>query len=139
MEFRLLVATENSEFGKTLRELTEAARAMLPIQLEVLHASSLDQVRERLVTWRPDALMLDWNPAQANMMGALADLLADHADLRVMILLPDSAREYREAVWRAGACACIPRDRADPEWLQAVLCVMNRARDREARIRSGVR
>lgn len=139
MEFRLLVATENSEFGKTLRELTEAARAMLPIQLEVLHASSLDQVRERLVMWHPDALMLDWNPAQANMMRTLTGLLAEHPGLRVMVLLPDSAQEYREAVWSAGACACIPRDRTDPEWLQAVLCVMNRARDREARIRSGVR
>ncbi len=138
MEFRLLVATESHEFGKTLRELTDAARAMLPIQPEIMHVSSLEQVRERLVTWHPDALMLDWNPARANMMGALTGLLAEHPNLRVLVLLPDSAREYREAVWSAGACACIPRDRADPEWLQAVLCVMNRARDREARIRSGV-
>lgn len=138
MVFKLLVATEDSEFGKTLRELTDAACALLPVRVDALHASSLGQVRELLATWRPDALMLDWNAAHAGMIGALASMLVEHPGLRVMVLLPDSAREYREAVWNVGACACIPRDRADPEWLQAVLCVMNRARDREARIRSGV-
>ncbi len=136
--FRILVAAGNAEFRNTLRELTDTALDLLPIGVEVEETSSLDQTRERLVAWSPDALVLDWSLVPADVPGALRSLQIEHPDLRVLVLLPGSGLEYRAAAWSAGACACVPRDRVDPEWLQAMLCVMNRAKEREARIRSRV-
>jgi DNA-binding NarL/FixJ family response regulator len=72
------------------------------------------------------------------MVETLRSLQTEFPDLRVLVLLPGEGREYRAAAWRAGACACVPRDRIDPEWLQAMLCVMSRAKEREMRIRRQV-
>ncbi len=138
MTFRVLVAAGNTEFRTTLHELTDTALDLLPIGIEVEETSSLAQTRERLVAWSPDALVLDWSLVSADVPGTLRSLQIEHPDLRVLLLLPGAGREYRAAAWSAGACACVPRDRVDPEWLQAMLCVMNRAKEREARIRSRV-
>lgn len=138
MVFRVLIAAGNPEFRQSLRELTDTTRTLLPIGPEVEEASSLAHARERLATWNPDALLLDWHLIPTDMPATLRGLLAEHPDLRVLVLLPEAGREYRTAAWSAGACACVPRDRVDPEWLQAMLCIMNRAKEREARIRSWV-
>ncbi len=138
MAFRVLLATGNPDFLQTLRELADATRVLLPIGVEVEEASSLASTRERLTTWSPDALLLDWHLVPADTPEALRRLLAEHPELRVLVLLPGTGREYRAAAWTAGACACVPRDRIDPEWLQAMLCLMNRAKEREARLRSRV-
>jgi CheY-like chemotaxis protein len=138
MGFRILVAAGNTEFRKTLRELTDATRLLLPIGLEVEEVASIAEARERLVTWSPDALMLDWHLVPTSTLETVRSLVAEHPDLRVLVLIPDVRREYREAAWAVGACACVPRDRIDPEWLQAMVCVMNRAKEREARIKARV-
>ena len=91
-----------------------------------------------LVALTPDALMADWSLVPGQTLAAIKALVAEQPELRVLLLLPDVRREYREAAWGAGACACVPRDRIDPEWLQAMLCVMNRAKEREARLRQRV-
>jgi DNA-binding NarL/FixJ family response regulator len=137
MAFRILIAAGNPDYLKSLRELADAARAFLPIRLEVIEACSIDETRQRLADAAPDALMADWSLVPENTLGAVRALLAEQPDLRVLLLLPDVRREYREAAWGVGACACVPRDRIDPEWLQAMLCVMNRAKEREARLRRG--
>ncbi len=137
MAFRILIAAGNPDYLASLRELTDAARAFLPIGLEVVEAGTIDETRARLADSAPDALMADWSLVPLNAWNAIRALVAEHPDLRVLLLLPDVGREYREAAWGAGACACVPRDRVDPEWLQAMLCVMNRAKEREARIRRG--
>ncbi|MDR7418601.1 MAG: hypothetical protein QN178_06795 [Armatimonadota bacterium] len=138
MAFRILIAAGNPDYLASLRELTEAARAFLPINLEVVEARTLDETRRRLADSAPDALMADWSLVPEQTLAAVRALVAEQPELRVLLLLPDVRREYREAAWSAGACACVPRDRIDPEWLQAMLCVMNRAKEREARLRQRV-
>lgn len=134
VSFRLLLASENPGFMETLRELADSARALMPVGLEIRTSSPDVSLGEEIASWGPDALMLDWSPVDTGVMEELRSVLAGNPGLRVLVLLPGSGREYREAVWGAGACACIPRDRADPEWLQAVLCVMNRAKQREEQV-----
>ncbi|MDR7484018.1 MAG: hypothetical protein QN187_01670 [Armatimonadota bacterium] len=138
MAFRVLVAAGDSGFCSALRDLVEATRTLLPIPIEVEDAATLAQVRDRLAAWSPDVLLLDWHLVPSGLPGALQGLSAEHPDLRLLVLLPESRRQYRAAAWQAGACACVPRDRIDPEWLQAILCVMHRAKEREARIRRQV-
>jgi DNA-binding NarL/FixJ family response regulator len=138
MAFRVLIATGNPDFRQTLRELTDTTCSLLPIGIEIEETSSLAHARERLAIWNPDALLLDWHLIPTDVPETLRGMLAEHPDLRVLVLLPGSGREYRLAAWSAGACACVPRDRIDPEWLQAMLCVMNRAKEREVRIRGRV-
>lgn len=138
MALRVLVAAGNDGFRVALGELAEAARDLLPTRIEVEQASTLEGARERLAAWTPDVLLLDWYLVSTGVLAALQDLTAVHPGLRTLVLLPDSGREYREAAWNAGACACVPRDRIDPEWLQAILCAMNRAKEREERIRRHV-
>lgn len=129
------MAAGHEEFRRTLRELVDAARRLLPIEIEVAEASSVAQTHQQIAAWRPDALLLDWSLAPSGMLEVVGDILAGDPMLRLLVLLPETGIEYREAVWRAGACACLPRHRADAEWLQAMLCVMHRARQREARLR----
>ncbi len=135
---RVLVAAGDERFRGALGELAEASRSLLPTQIEVEQVSSLEAVRERLGARAPDVLILDWYLAAADVLTAIQELAQEYPGLRTLVLLPDSGREYREAAWNAGACACVPRDRIDPEWLQAILCVMNRAKEREEKIRRQV-
>jgi hypothetical protein len=53
----------------------------------------------------------------------------------VVVLLPESPRQYRQLVWEAGACNGIPKEFIDQEWLSTVLCIMHRAMEREAKYR----
>ena len=138
MAFRILIAAGNPEYRTSLRELADATRGFLPIGLEVEEAASIAETQERLRTWSPDALMVDWSLVPEGVLGAIRSVVAEHPELRILLLLPDVRHEYREAAWAVGACACVPRERIDPEWLQAILCVMNRAKEREMRIRSQV-
>jgi len=132
--FRILLAAGHDEYRRSLRELIDAARTLLPVPLEVDEATSVASARQRLEAAATDAMLVDWSLAGADTLDAVRGLLADHPDLRVLVLIPDVRRQYREAAWNVGACACVPRERIDPEWLQAMLCVMNRAKEREARI-----
>ncbi|MDR7522903.1 MAG: hypothetical protein QN168_10600 [Armatimonadota bacterium] len=138
MAFRVLVAAADPGFRSALRDLAEATRALLPVPIEVEDAATLAQARDRLAAWSPDVLLLDWHLVPSGLLGALEGLAVEHPGLRLLVLLPESSREYRAAAWQAGACACVPRDRIDPEWLQAILCVMHRAKEREAQIRRQV-
>jgi hypothetical protein len=52
--------------------------------------------------------------------------------MRIVALLPESYRQYRQRVWEAGACSSIPQEHMDQEWLSSILCVMKRAMQREA-------
>jgi DNA-binding NarL/FixJ family response regulator len=137
MPFRVVIAAGDTEFRRTLLEVTESARAMLPLHTAVEEAATVDEICDRLVTG-PDALLLDWDSLPAASVAWLQRIIREYPELRVLLLLPGVGREYRETAWRLGACACVPRDRIDPEWLQAILCVMSRAKAREARIRARV-
>jgi DNA-binding NarL/FixJ family response regulator len=138
MAFRILLAAGNADYLKSLNELTTVACGLLPMRIEVEETTSVAGLRQRLAAGAPDALVVDWSLAPADLLATVGSLTAKQPEMRVLLLIPDVGLEYREAAWGVGVCACVPRDRIDPEWLQAMLCVMNRAKEREARIRSRV-
>lgn len=138
MAFRLLVAERNAEFLQTLEELTGAVRGALPIDLEVREVVSAHDTSAVLREWRPDALLLDWNIAAEQTVPFLGELQVQLPGIRIMVMLPETAGEYRRAVWAAGACAGIPRDRLDAECLATALCIMQRAKLRETALRNRV-
>lgn len=139
MELRLLVAEGDPEFRKTLRELGDTARGYLPIEVEIGETGSEAATQERVAAWRPDAVLLDWNIAGEATPAFIGALQTVHPEVRVLVLLPGSLPEYRRAVWEAGGCAGIPRDRVEAEWLATALCIMRRAMQREERLRTRVR
>lgn len=138
MGFSLLLAECDPEFRVVLRELTRAVQDLLPIDLAVNEAGSLDETQERIRTGKPDAVLLDWNVARETTPGFVAELQVSSPGIRVMVMLPGYASAYRRAVWDAGACASIPRDRLEAEWLATAVCIMQRAKMREANLRQRI-
>ncbi|MDR7554614.1 MAG: hypothetical protein QN157_03315 [Armatimonadota bacterium] len=129
--FRLLIAEPHPELQQTVAEVVAAARSLLPLDLEVADAATPAEVRARVATWRPHAVLLDWDIA-VDATPRFVDEMCHHTpDLRVLVLLPASESQYRAAVWDAGACAGIPRDRMDGEWLATAVCLVRRAMERE--------
>ncbi len=139
MAFFLLVAECDADFRETLREMTGAVRAALPIDLEVQEATSASETRVTLQERRPDALLLDWNVTAEGTVPFVQELQGLAPGIRIMVMLPEAAGEYRRAVWAAGACAGMPRDRLDAECLATAICIMQRAKMRETALRSRVR
>ena len=78
-------------------------------------------------------ILLDWDLVQSDTPKLVKDILAANPQLRVVVLLPQSSRQYRQLVWDAGACNGIPKEYMDQEWLSTVLCIMHRAMQREAK------
>jgi DNA-binding NarL/FixJ family response regulator len=139
MAFLLLVAERDAEFRRTLGEMMEALQAILPIDLEVREAVSAQQTRALLKDWSPDALLLAWNVAGDGTVPFLHELRGLAPSIRIMVMPPEAAREYRGAVWAAGACAGVPRDRIDAECLATAVCIMQRAKLREEALRAQVK
>lgn len=136
MTFRLLIAEPHAEFRKTLLQVADAARSVLPLALEVAEADSATEAWQGLARWRPDAVLLGWDIAGDATPVFIRKLQKRWPGIRVLALVPDTLPEYRKTLWAAGACAGIPRDRVDGEWLAAAVCIMRRALDREAVLRA---
>lgn len=136
MSFLLVVAEGDAEFRKTVGEMTGAVRAALPFAIEVREGASAPEIRALLAEWHPDALLLDWNVAAEGTVPFLRQLQGMAPGVRILVMLPEASGEYRRAVWDAGACAGVPRDRLDAECLAAAVCIMQRAKLREAALRS---
>lgn len=134
MAFRLLIAEPHVEFRQTVREVVEAARRLLPVELEVVEASTPAETQARLAAGQPHALLLDWDIAAEATPLFLGEMQRTTPDLRVLVMLPGGSAQYRAAIWTAGACAGIPRDRMDGEWLATAICIMRRAMERETRL-----
>ena len=48
--------------------------------------------------------------------------------------MPLDLRQYRACLWEAGACVGLPKEHLDQEWLLSLLCLINRAMEREERL-----
>ncbi|MBI4277967.1 MAG: hypothetical protein HY660_05875 [Armatimonadetes bacterium] len=138
MAFHLLLAEKDAEFRRTLVELVQAVRVRLPVALDCDVTSSPEETREQVARRQPDALLLDWHIAAEGTPEFIRDLQALDPGIRILVLLPGDARQYRLAVWAAGACAGIPRERVEAEWLTTAVCIMQRAMQREANLRARV-
>lgn len=138
MTIRLLFAADDQATLELFDRLLEATRPLLAFDVEAQHVSSRATLCERAKAGVNDVVLLDWGIAEASTPMLIEEIFRCDADLFVVALLPQSLIQYRTAVWTVGACALIPREHIDPEWLAGVLGVVNRSMLREARLHAEV-
>ena len=134
MRIRLLVASTDPECHTLVRSMLNEALCLIPqdVMTHVVH--SRQELEERLALEQDDIVFLDWSIAGPETPGLVRALLKQHPRLRIVALLPLHLRQYRQAVWEAGACNGMPREHMDQEWLSSMLCVMQRSMEREAQL-----
>lgn len=131
---RLLITTPSSEFAHLLEEMIQGALCLVPLEVHRAWVDSRGALEERLVQDRDDVLLLDWDLYGDGTPDFVRRLRERHPRLRTVVLLPHHLRPYRQAVWEAGACNGVPKEHMDQEWLSSILCVMQRAMEREERL-----
>lgn len=142
MNIRILLAVPTAECLALLRPLLHEARQLIYFDLVTAEVRTLPALLERVDAGLTDSasavdvILLDWQLAEEETPALVRDLLSRNAQLRIITLLPNHLRQYRELVWQAGACNSMPKEYMDQEWLSSILCVMYRAMQREAKLRA---
>jgi DNA-binding NarL/FixJ family response regulator len=131
MSIRVLFASSDPESLKLQRSMLEASVSLVCFELEFSPVSSLQELRACLEADQGDVVLFDWSLAEAQTPDVVRELLKRNSRMRIIVLLPQSYRQYRQSVWEAGACSSIPKEHMDQEWLSSILCVMQRAMQRE--------
>ena len=132
MAMRLLFATSDDESLNLMHSTLNSALCLTPLNVHVAEARSRADVLARVEAFQDDVILLDWLIAGADTPALVRDIIGRNPLLRVVALLPEHQRQYRQLVWDAGACNGIPKEHVDQEWLSTVLCIMYRAMQREA-------
>lgn len=129
---RILLATPDSDTLDLMRSLLDVALGLVPLEVAAEHIDSQDALLRRVALRRDDVILLDWQLAGAGTPDMVRRIFTFQPLIRVIALLPDQLRQYRQRIWDAGACCSIPLERIDQEWLSSALCIMSRALAREA-------
>jgi DNA-binding NarL/FixJ family response regulator len=133
MLMRLLFTALDRESLDLMHTTLDAALCLAPVDVFVAEVRSREALLARLDTPQDDIVILDWQIAGPETPDLVREILSRNSLLRVVALLPDHLRQYRQQVWEAGACNGIPKEHIDQEWLATVLCIMHRAMEREAK------
>jgi DNA-binding NarL/FixJ family response regulator len=136
MLIRLLFATPEAPFRKLLDSVIETALELTPLEVTTAAVEAKQLLMQRVDAYADDVIVLDWSLAGPGTPELVREMLGRNPQLRVVALLPEIQRQYRQQVWSAGACSSIPKEHIDQEWLSSILCVMHRAMEREARLRA---
>jgi DNA-binding NarL/FixJ family response regulator len=131
---RVLFATPDNHSISLLNEILESALCLTPIEVSVQEVRTKSHLMSRVDDYLDDIILLDWELVGSETSNLVKTMLTLNPDLRIVVLLPTHHRQYRQQVWAAGACNGIPKEYMDQEWLSTVLCIMNRAMQREARL-----
>lgn len=134
MKVRLLFAVPEPSSLDLMHAILRSALCLTPLDVSFAEVATVNELTRRVREQRDDVVLLDWQISEAGTPDLVKRLLEENPQLRVVVLLPESSRQYRKLVWDAGACNGIPKEYMDQEWLSTVLCVMNRAMEREARL-----
>jgi DNA-binding NarL/FixJ family response regulator len=133
MLMRLLLAIPDDESLNLMYSILDAALCLTPLDVNGAEARTHVDLTTRVDAGQDDIIILDWQIAGAETPDLVREILNRNPLLRVVVLLPEHYRQYRQLVWDAGACNGIPKEHMDQEWLSTVLCIMHRAMQREAR------
>lgn len=136
MLMRLLFAAPDKESLTLMDSILDSALCLTPVDVFVAQVQTKADLLARIDTDQDDIIILDWHIAGANTPHLIRDILIHNPHLRLVALLPEHQRQYRQLVWNAGACNGIPKEHMDQEWLSTVLCIMHRAMEREAKLLS---
>lgn len=131
---RLLFAIRENDSLQLIHSVLNSALGLTPLNVSVAEVRTQDELTDRVSQLADDVILLDWDLAQSNTPQVVRDVLAANPQLRIVVLLPESSRQYRRLVWEAGACNGIPKEFMDQEWLSTVLCIMHRAMERETQL-----
>ena len=136
---RLLLATPDSEMLALMRSLLDAAMCLVPLDVCAEAVADQEALLQRAALHCDDVILLDWQLAGGGSPDLVRAIFKANPRARVVALLPDQLRQYRQRIWDAGACSSIPTERLDQEWLSSALCIMSRAMAREAQAADAVR
>jgi DNA-binding NarL/FixJ family response regulator len=114
----------------------ETALELTPLEVTTAAVDARGPLLGRVDAYADDVIVLDWSLAGPGTPDLVREILGRNPQSRVVALLPEIQRQYRQQVWAAGACSSIPKEHIDQEWLSSILCVMHRAMEREARLRA---
>ena len=134
MQIRLLFATPDPATRELFVSLLASALELTPLEVTVAHVASLESLLARVDARADDVVILDWPIANESTPALVHSLTVRNPQIRTVALLPLSYTAYRREVWQAGACSSIAKEHIEQEWLSSILCVMNRAMEREARL-----
>jgi DNA-binding NarL/FixJ family response regulator len=131
MKLRLVIAAPDADSIDLYRSLLESALDLLPLDIEARYVTSRAELTREVAAHEADAMLLDWLLAGPETPAYARELIALDPRLRTIIVMPLHLRQYRACVWDAGACVGVPKEHLDQEWLLSMLCLMNRAMERE--------
>lgn len=134
MHIRLLFASPEDESLALLHSIHHAAQDLMCLDTSTATATTLAELLARVDEYADDVILLDWPMAESNTPALVEEILRRNRKLRVVVLLPETYRQYRQRVWDAGACNSIPKEHMEQEWFSSILCVMHRAMERELRL-----
>lgn len=134
MTIRLLLVTPNADFVTLMTRVLDTALELTGLDAVLNSVSDVAGLQARVDQQVDDVILLDWDVAQADTPQLVRHVLTEDPRLRLVAMLPLSNRQYRQKVWAAGACNGIPKEHVDQEWMATVLCIMQRAMEREARL-----
>lgn len=142
MAIRILLAVPTAECLALLHSLLDEARSLICFDLATNEVRAPQALLARVDAGLTDeaaavdVILLDWALVDEETPALVRHLLTVNPQLRIIALLPHHLRQYRELVWEAGACNSMPKEHMDQEWLSSILCVMYRAMQREAKLRT---
>lgn len=135
MTTRLLIAAPDTNSLDLYRSLLQSALELLPLDIAADFLSTRADLTARVAARDADVLLLDWLLADAETPAYLGELVKLDPRLRTIVIAPLHLRQYRQCLWEAGACVGLPKEYLDQEWLLSMLCLINRAMEREARLK----
>lgn len=134
MHIRILFASPDDASLGLLYSLHDSAMNLMCLNISTAEARTVDALQQRVADYADDVILLDWLMAEAATPALVQSMLAQNPKLRVVVLLPENFRQYRQRVWDAGACNSIPKEYMEQEWFSSIMCVMHRAMERERRL-----
>ena len=116
MFMRLLFAAPHQGDMALFNTTLHAALCLMPFEIIASETNSARDLMQRVEAGRDDIIILDWALTGEETPDIVSKILAIDPRLRVIVLLPENLRQYRQQVWQAGACNGIPKEHMDQEW-----------------------
>lgn len=138
MDVTLTCAVADHKTRALLESVVLATQPLLLFHVVVHYVEQVDELLIRADRQVDDMVLLDWAFAQAATPSLIQQLLARHSDLYIVALLPAAYRQYRQAVWEAGACSGLPHTALDQELLASALWLLHYTLARKQQLASPI-